>query len=585
MKKILMAVAVLSYMMMMAVVTACSESDDPQTPSEVINNNTFSGSWIGEVTGNTYAIWNYGEAWNKLTFHTDGTGISDIYYTFEEQPVAHEQHSFTYTLTADKLTLTVADDKKNYVYKLSDNKLVKDNLVYYKGDAKTDSMIAQWNQIEMHAVPAPARYTVFVYGISGGKKDKIIEEGFWDVVKPYLTDSTNVRVVCLHKYGKNTNSKYANDGDVVWFELNSKTDLTKIRENGIKALGYDVKAMSLKLYDPSMLRVFMEMSSLMCPAQDYILTIWGHGNGFEPMYDKPGKFATTATRGVIADEWNSREQLDMYELAEAIRSTGVGRLNTIFFHNCLMGNMETLTEVRDVAEYLVASAHVLSDSQGMLAAFVHSLQQTGNVNEAMKLMFQTIRPAWDETYPNDSDHLLSGDLKLISCDALGNVIDATKLLADRLVALYPTQREAIDRATTKVYRYYLAVDDPNYNYYTPFFDLADYAHKLAEETGDAGFATIASDIDKAFSEAILQYADVNFAVQRLNHYTLSVCLFNQLFYDFDFIGAGLPWNCNIGEGYKQSTFHKLTGWGNWCHTNQKLPWGNPTSGGGGQLNK
>ena len=203
----------------------------------------------------------------------------------------------------------------------------------------------------------------------------------------------------------------------------------------------------------------------------------------------------------------------------------------------------------------------------------------------MKLMFQTIRPAWDETYPNDSDHLLSGDLKLISCDALGDVIDATKLLADRLVALYPTQREAIDRATTKVYRYYLAVDDPNYNYYTPFFDLADYAHKLAEETGDAGFATIASDIDKAFSEAILQYADVNFAVQRLNHYTLSVCLFNQLFYDFDFIGAGLPWNCNIGEGYKQSTFHKLTGWGNWCHTNQKLPWGNPTSGGGGQLNK
>ena len=111
--------------------------------------------------------------------------------------------------------------------------------------------------------------------------------------------------------------------------------------------------------------------------------------------------------------------------------------------------------------------------------------------------------------------------------------------------------------------------------------MADYAHKLAEETGDAEFATISSDLDQAFDKAILQRADISWSVQRLDHYSLSVCLYHQLFYDYDFIGYGNQWDSNIKEGYEQCTFHKLTGWGNWLHTNTGLPWGNPTSGGGG----
>jgi len=73
-------------------------------------------------------------------------------------------------------------------------------------------------------------------------------------------------------------------------------------------------------------------------------------------------------------------------------------------------------------------------------------------------------------------------------------------------------------------------------------------------------------------------------VQRLDRYSLSVCLYWQNCYDFDFVGAaGNPfgWIGNIGEGYEQSTFHKLTGWGNWLRINTGQPWGNPTSGGGG----
>ena len=82
---------------------------------------------------------------------------------------------------------------------------------------------------------------------------------------------------------------------------------------------------------------------------------WGHGSGFNPMTDVPGKYAVSArqtTRGVIADEWNEHVQLNMYELRDAIHASGIDRLNTLFFHNCMMGNLETLTTVKDCADYI-----------------------------------------------------------------------------------------------------------------------------------------------------------------------------------------------------------------------------------------
>lgn len=594
-KKYFMAAMATMLLMTVMVLTSCSDDDETPAPTPTpTDNSTLVGNWTVDITGKSFPLWSYGPALHMMTFEADGTGSFDTFYTHEDKPVARDYQTFTYTTTTDgHLTMEMDDGIFEYTYQIADGRLILSyddkSKTYDKASADMVTKFGEWGKQDLVKVPNAARYTVFVYGNAGGKMDYVIEDGFWEMVKPYLTDSTNVRVVCFYKYGKDQpeegkpfTGKYADPGDIVWFELSSKTDLNKLREEGFASHGFAEQAKKLKLCDPASIRMFMELSSLLCPAEEYIFTIWGHGNGFEPMYDVPGKYDLDATRGVIGDEWNDGEKLDMYELAEAIRATGKSHINTLFFHNCLMGNMESLAEVRDVADYLVASAHLLSDSQGMLAEFIHSLQQSDNVNDAMKLMFQTIRPAWDESYPNDSGHMLSGDLKLISSDALGDVIDATKLLADRLLALYPTQKEAIDRATAKVYRFRLPSADLDLCYFCPFFDLADYAHKLAEETGDAEFAAISTAIDQAFSRAILQYADVNYAVQRLDHYTLSVCLYHQLFYDFDYVGAGNPYNSNIRESYEQSTFHKLTGWGNWLSINTGLPWGNPTSGGGGR---
>ena len=565
--------------------TACTDNDDnptlnPTDPKALV------GTWVGDLSGKTFTLWNYGKSWNVWTFNEDGTGVCDVYFLTGEDPTALQHQPFTYSAENGNMTITMDDGPWDAKYQVVDDKLTIDNgiaIAFDKADATKAAQFDEWSKRELVNVPGTqARYTIFVYGNAGGNMDWIIEQGFWEQLRPYLKDGSKVRVAVLYKYGQNTSGQLTDDGDLVWFELNSETDLDNLHEHGLNGLGMNTQAIATKLYDPNTIHQFIEFSSLFCPAEEYIFAIWGHGSGFNPMGDIPGKYHNS-TRGVIGDEWNDHEQLDMYELSQAIKATGRAPLKAIFFHNCLMGNMETLTELRDVTEYIACSAHELSSSGEVLTGFVKGLIEKDDVEDAFAYMLNDITPVWQDSYKNEGGRAINGDFKLLRTSELDGVIDVARRLADRLVALYPTQQETIDLATKQVYRFKTYDDDPNNSFYYPFFDLQDYADKLAENTGDAELNSIAHDMKQAFDQAILQRADVNWSVQHLDHYSLSVCLYHQVFYNFDFVGAGSAVKSNIGEGYEQCTFHKLTGWGNFLRINTGLPWGNPTSGGGGAV--
>jgi hypothetical protein len=583
MKKILKTLA--AVLCCAAVFTSCYDDITPSGYKDL------GGTWVSDLSGKTFSIWNYGKAWNAWTFNADGTGVCDVFFLAGEEPVAIQHQPFTYTAEDGKLVTLMDDGPWDWTYKTEGGKLTisyegGSEMTFDKADAAQAAQFEAWGKRELLSVPGlQARYTIFVYGNAGGKMDDIIEKDFWEAVRPYLTDSTKVRVAVLYKYGQNTSGQLTDDGDVVWFELNSETDLDNLHEEGLNALGMHTEAIATKLYDPNTIHRFIEFSSLFCPAEEYIFTIWGHGSGFDPMNDIPGKYTENPdiTKGVIGDEWNDREQLDMYELSQAIQATGRAPFKAIFFNNCLMGNMESLTELRDVTEYIACSAHLLNSDYIILPAFVRGLIEKDNVEDAFAYMLNDVTPAWQEYYSHDEGKAVNGDFKLLRTADLDGIIGVCKRLADRLVALYPTQQEAIDLATTQVYRFHLASDDILLNYITPFFDLQDYADKLAANTGDTELTAIAADLRKAFDKAILQRADISWSVQHLDHYSLSVCLYHQAYYNYDFIGAGSDIKSNIGAGYEQCTFHKLTGWGNFLRINKGLTWGNPTSGGGGPI--
>jgi len=595
---------VLAATLVCGLITACSNNDNSADPAPGVDGKIV-GNWCSDVSGKTYAKWNYGETWQNTVFKADGTGSTRIYYTLGGDAVGIEKIDFTYTASVDGALTMTPNDREAMQAKWQ---IVGGELHIGNGDdvslnftKTTTDMTAKfdaWSQTEdIFDVPQPAKHTVFVYGNAGGSMDTYIESGFWESAKEFLTDHNNVRVICFYKYGKEIDAmgkpfagKYAEPGDIVWFELTSETDLNKIKEEGFQAHGLGDLAKLLQICNPNTMRLFLECSSLQCPAETYSLAIWGHGDGFNPMDDVPGKYQVeditpATTRGVMSDEWLNGEWMDMYEMYDAVKAAGINHLNTLYFHNCLMGNIESLTQARDFADYIVASAHVLSSDGQILTEFVRGLVETGNAEDAAGQMFERCTPTWQNGYVDEAENVCTnGDFKMIRMDRFDAIIDASKRLCDRIMALYPTQKEAIDRATKGVYRYYqVAFGDLVVEYFHPFFDIANYAQLLAKETEDAGLIAISADMDKAFKEALVHYRNVNNSKDHLDHYTLSVCLMSHDVYVNDYKSVNSFVENNYNVGYEQCDFHKLTGWGRWLNMNQQSLDSNPEAGGGGKL--
>ena len=600
--------AVLCCVMTMAVFTACVNDsvDNPVYPMPD-DEGTIVGNWCSDVSGLTYAKWNYDKTWQNTEFKADGTGCTRIYYTLGDKAIGIEKIDFTYTASADgALTMTPSDREAMAAnWQIAGGELRISNggnlsLNFKKTTTDMAAKFDEWSKTkDVFDVPQPAKHTIFVYGNAGGGMDKYIEYGFWESAKEFLTNHNNVRVICFYKYGKEIDSmglpfsgKYAEPGDIVWFELNDQTDLNKIKEEGFQAHGLGVLAKLLQICNPNTMRMFLECSSLVCPAEKYSLAIWGHGDGFSPMEDVPGKYQVeeifqAKTRGVMSDEWLKGEWMDMYEMYDAVKAAGIDRLNTLYFHNCFMGNIESLTQAREFADYIVASAHVLCSDGQILTEFVRGLVETGNAEEAAGLMFERCTPTWQNGYIEESDENSpnNGDFKMIRMDKFDAIIDASKRLCDRIMALYPTQKDAIDRATRGVYRYSPVVrfEDMVIEYVHSFFDIANYAQLLAKESGDTELKAISAAMDQAFKEAFVHYRDISNSKEHLDHYTLSVCLLNHDIYVNDFKSWNTLIEYNYNEGYEQCDFHKLTGWGNWLNMNQQSVDSNPETGGGGKL--
>lgn len=559
---------------------------------------TIVGSWFTDISGKTAAKWNYGTTWQNTEFKEDGTGSTQIYYTYEDEVIGLEKFDFTYT-TANGVVSMKSQDRGEYQTPWQvkgDELLVGDKYVqtYKKTTNDMATKFGSWsNAKDIIEVPKPSKYTVFVYGNAGGKMDNIIEFGLWERVQKYLTDHDNVRVVCMYKYGKDEvnekqehsfKGKYAEPGDIVWFELTDTTDLNKIKNEGMQAYGMGEEAKALKICNPNTLRMFFEFSSLACPAEDYVFAIWGHGSGFDPMKDVPGKYTineATSTRGVMTDEWVDDEWMDMYELYDAMHAAGIDRFKTIMYHNCFMGNIESLTQAKDLADYIIASAHVLSSDGLLMTEFIRGLIETGDPVKAGELMFERSAPDWQRGYrEEDTTDIRNGDYKMIRTDKFDAIVDAAKALCDRIMAIYPDQKEAIGRANTQVYRF----ENVPYAFSYPFFDIADYAHQLAKETEDSQMKTISDNLDKAMQEAFVHYRDVNSTAQNLDHYTLSVILMSKRFYTADYKAIMEPAPLsNFNEGYEKCRFHELTGWGNWLNMNEMPFEGNPVNGQGGEI--
>ena len=92
--------------------------------------------------------------------------------------------------------------------------------------------------------------------------------------------------------------------------------------------------------DPQTLSDFIRWGVQTCPAKKYALVLWDHGDG--------------ARSGLFIDELFGNDAMNLYELKQALADGGT-RFEALIIDACLMANIETAWNVKDWANWLVAS--------------------------------------------------------------------------------------------------------------------------------------------------------------------------------------------------------------------------------------
>ena len=402
-----------------------------------------------------------------------------------------------------------------------------------------------------------ARLTVIFYGTVGGYDDDQPETA-WEIMKPYLHQE-DVRVAVCFKYSK-LGGKYGKPGDLVFFELTDTTDLTKISDN------YGKEWSDLALYDEKTLTSVINIVAENMPARDYAFLLYGHGGGFDKNMDyekdlrKPESTQPGSNRAILYDEWiissAGKEAMNMYEFLRGIVDSKVPHFQSIFFHNCLMGGVETLFDIAPFCDYTVISGHMLAMNPAPIRQFIKAISGQTDIEKAYLQMLNGMLPEWESGY---EPYKYNGDLKLVSSDKLFEyVIGPSIKLTDRLIELYPTMQAQIDTAMVHTYQY---LNQSN------FYDLGDYANKVAEYTNDPQLISIAKDLNDGLDQAILGRCDVHFSpLGDLPKFSLSVVLSSQADYQ-----AKTAWDYTFKEAYEYTNWHIFTNWGNWLNTTKQGP--------------
>lgn len=210
-----------------------------------------------------------------------------------------------------------------------------------------------------------------------------------------------------------------------------------------------------------------------------------------------------------------------------------------------------------MADYMITAEHALPMNNIPSTEFLMSLGKNKDLETACREGVNNIPKTWDDTH-----HIIfadwNGDFKLIKCDEMTKLLEPASALASRLQELYPTMQAQLDTAVVHTYQVINQLE---------FYDFADYAHKVAEQTGDPQLQEISQKIDEAFNEMILARREVHGGTYGdLPKFSLSFILKNQESYEQQTL-----WGYTFEEGYQYTNWHLLTDWGKWLKMNQQAP--------------
>ena len=300
------------------------------------------------------------------------------------------------------------------------------------------------------------------------------------------------------------------------------------------------------------------------PADNYIFVLWGHGGGYDITNDRPDNMVIT--RAMLYDEALEDKALNMYQFADALATCGT-HFQYIMFHNCLMGNIETLTEVQQYADYFFASAHSLASAGQPITVMVDKLKNASDYNfeDRAKEMFVdlsrifTVREGMPKEMVEGMDHC-DMDIKIIRSADLTNLNNNISFFVTRLLELYPSlSPEVMSQAMTGCAYTYEVRE-------AYLIDLKLYLQTVAAAINDPELSAHAKNAIACLDSAIIQRWDEPKEFSLLKEYSLSVMLPYH-----DFLHYAVRGDYTVAESYYPSAFNRRTGWALWMDANTYFP--------------
>ena len=192
----------------------------------------------------------------------------------------------------------------------------------------------------------------------------------------------------------------------------------------------------LDMGDPATLRDFLKWATTEYPAQERILVIWDHGNGFKRVAEDGGNYLTVPEiEGALA-EYRSE--------------TGHGPLTLIGFDACLMGMFEIAYELREHAAYIHGS-EAYEPQEGW--TYNHLLPLLG-AETTREQMLEAVVHSYVESYRNGSvPGGYSVTATVIDTAQLEPLHEAISGFGTELRAIQTLYRDEVDeaRANTQVF--------------------------------------------------------------------------------------------------------------------------------------
>lgn len=325
-------------------------------------------------------------------------------------------------------------------------------------------------------------YTVMLYTVGGGNLDSQIETDIKRAANAIKADSKKVRYLVQYKYssqaGINKSLSFTPSGKaghVYRYEASpsivntEKSPALLLKDDYL----YGTQHEKAEFFQPDSIANFIKYCKKVAPAKNYILVFSDHGGGYSVNQDYLKSLEKVGTRGLVFDDNLGGRGITCKEIRTALETSGI-HLTMLYFDCCLMNNMETLSELTELTDYVLASGH--TNAGGNHTVFINELYKASAGDPFTEAMSRYAKNCTEYNYNiwaiQRAPWARNVDFVLTDMKKFSAILPALKDFVDFALK---NQGEALPEdfqfAATECYQY-----SPD----IPLYDLRDYCEKLQE---------------------------------------------------------------------------------------------------------